>query len=235
MSGFADFPETDWARLSSTAGSPSPVSWFCDTYRSPVEQYLRTRYPHHEAQDLCQEFFLRVVLPGKLLHRADPARGSLRALLHTALERFLSNQRRRGRASKRGGRVIHQSLDDREGEYRAEPAVAAADEAPDRVFDRVWARYLLDRALEATRVDCEKKQKSALFAALCPLLDGSGPARSHQEIATELQIGTREVTLALFRLRQRVARHLYEEVSACVSNTTLVAEEMQAVREALRQ
>ena len=91
-----------------------------------------------------------------------------------------------------------------------------------------------DRALAATREDCRRRNKLALFEALRPLLDGSGPARSHAVIADELGCTARVVTTSLSRLRQRVALHLYEEVAATVEGTDSIFDEWESVRQTLQ-
>ena len=51
----------------------------------------------HEAQDLTQDFFARL-LEKNILKPADPARGKFRSFLLGSLQNFLSNQWDRQRA-----------------------------------------------------------------------------------------------------------------------------------------
>ncbi len=233
MNELPAFPPTQWTRLEREGGTAEGREWFCETYRPVVLACLRARCGADEAEDLCQEFFSQVVLERNLPGRAERGRGSLRALLQTALGNFLSNHRRRQRARKRGGGAGRVALDQ-------QPSTAPffADgtaPAPDREFDRAWAEHLLERAVAAVEAECGRRGKERLFAALRPALDGSGLPRSHAEIAGELGLKVREVTLALSRLRQLTGKFLYEEVSRTVSGAGDMDAEWGAVRQALHE
>ena len=234
MDASPKFPSTHWTRLEQERVTPGGRAWFCENYRPAVLAYLRTKLDHHAAEDLCQEFFATVVLDRNLLEVADRERGRLRSLLLTALERFLINQRRHAMAEKRGGNALHQSIDAPGANGGVFPLEDASAISPDHAFDRAWAIGLMDRALAATEEDCRKRKKSPLFEALRPLLDGSGPARPHAELAQQLGITAREVTMALSRLRQRVANHLYTEVALTVEGKDSIPDEWESVRKALQ-
>jgi len=233
MNPLPAFPSTDWTRLERDRDLPAGDAWFCENYQPAILAYLHTRFPHHEAEDLCQEFFAKIVLKRALVAGAKRERGSLRALLRTALDNFLNNQARDRWAQKRGGGAWHRSLDQTPSLGTAPPISDPDAIPPDLAFDRAWAAVLLERALAATEEDCRKRGKHALFAALRPALDGSCPAPPHAEIAANLGLSTRDVTLALSRLRQRVARRLYEEVARTVNGSSQLAEEWASLRHAL--
>jgi len=75
----------------------------CEGYWYPLYAYVRRRgYPTDQAQDLTQEFFIRV-LEGRCLDRADPEKGRFRAFLLTSMRFFLGDEADRHRAQKRGG------------------------------------------------------------------------------------------------------------------------------------
>lgn len=234
MSPHYQFPGTHWTRVEQEGGTPAGREWFCETYRPAVLSYLRTKCRPDEAEDVCQEFFAKVVLDRGLMGKADRARGSLRGLLRKALDRFLISQQRRHLTEKRGGQVVHQSLDDTSGPSTSPLLEDPSAVPPDRAFDRAWAAGLMARALAATENDCRKREKRELFEALRPMLDGSGPCRPHAEIAATLGVTSRDVTTALCRLRQRLAKHLYDEVAATVAGTDSVREEWETVRQALQ-
>src|SRR5262245_29068405 len=80
LPGPSQFPTTRWT-LVIAAGDPqhkearSALVSLCDNYWYPLYAYLRRcGYPADQAQDLTQEFFIRV-LEGRYLSRADPERG----------------------------------------------------------------------------------------------------------------------------------------------------------------
>lgn len=227
------FPDTHWTRLEREGGTAEGMEWFCETYRPAVLKYLQGMFEHHEAEDLCQEFFVKIVLGRDIPRRAEQSRGSLRALLHTALRRFLSNHQRGLRARKRSVLSASVALD-------AAPSTAPCflDERtvpPDRAFDQAWAALLLERVVAAAEERWAARRRQALFAQLRPALDGSGLSRPHAEIAAELGLTVREVTYGLSRLRQLAGKLLLEEITRTVAGTRDVEEEWTAVRQALEQ
>jgi len=234
MNPYASFPGTHWTRVEQEGGTAQGREWFCETYRPAVLSYLRLKCRPDEAEDLCQEFFATIVLNNDLMVKAERSRGSLRGLLRTALDRFLGSQHRRLLTQKRGGLVVHQSLDAPAPSGLRTPLVDSSALPPDLAFDRAWAAGLMERALAATADDCTRRGKSRLFEALRPMLDGAGPARPHAEIAAELGVSARDVTTSLSRLRQRMAKYLYEEVAKTVAGTDSLAEEWETVRQALQ-
>src|SRR5262245_52303642 len=102
------FLSTHWSLVlaagqAGTAQSAQALAELCRKYWPPVYAYIRRRVPDvHEAQDLTQEFFARV-LENHALGKADPQRGRFRSFLLTAVKNFLANERDRARAQKRGG------------------------------------------------------------------------------------------------------------------------------------
>ena len=86
LPGPYQFPTTRWT-LVVAAGDPhrkevrSALVSLCENYWYPLYAYLRRRgCPPDQAQDLTQEFFIRV-LEGRYLDRADPEKGRFRSFL----------------------------------------------------------------------------------------------------------------------------------------------------------
>src|SRR5687767_9095464 len=106
--GDPQFHTTHWSLIAQAAERGSPQSQaaleeLCRTYWYPVYAFIRRRqYQPDDARDLAQEFFARL-LEKEYLDDADAQRGRFRAFLLTALSRFLSKERERGAAQKRGG------------------------------------------------------------------------------------------------------------------------------------
>src|SRR5579862_9561322 len=93
LSGGTQFPATRWT-LVGAASDPrrkearSALVSLCENYWDPLYAYLRRRgYLAEQAQDLTQEFFIRV-LEGRYLDRADREKGRFRAFLLTSLKFF---------------------------------------------------------------------------------------------------------------------------------------------------
>ena len=151
LAGPSDFPTTRWT-LVVTAGDPqrkearSALVSLCERYWYPLYAYLRRRgYSADQAEDLTQGFFIRL-LEGRYLGRADPDKGRFRSFLLTSLKFFVADEQDRQRARKRGGgAVVSLEFSLGEARYQREPA---HDETPERMFERRWARSVLDRVVE---------------------------------------------------------------------------------------
>src|SRR5262245_26946057 len=78
--GPRDFRTTHWSVVLAAADSASPqaeaaVEKLCRTYWLPLYGFIRSHgYDAHEAQDLTQEFFSRLLQP-QALGGVDPRRG----------------------------------------------------------------------------------------------------------------------------------------------------------------
>src|ERR1700691_6094331 len=138
LPGPSQFPTTKWT-LVVAAGDPqrkearSALVFLCENYWYPLYAYLRRRgYPADQAQDLTQEFFIRL-LEGRYLDRADPEKGRFRSFIMTSLKFFVADEEDRQRAHKRvGGMVVSLELSSGEERYQREPA---HDETLERIFE----------------------------------------------------------------------------------------------------
>src|SRR5437660_8446724 len=146
LPGSSQFPATRWT-LVVAAGDPhrkearSALVSLCENYWYPLYAYLRRRgCPPDQAQDLTQEFFIRV-LEGRYLDRADPEKGRFRSFLLTSLKFFVADEHDRLREHKRGGGAIV-PLESSFGEerYKREPAT---DDTPERIIERRLALAML--------------------------------------------------------------------------------------------
>src|SRR5215468_2458843 len=123
LPGSSQFPTTRWTMVVA-AGDPhrketrSALASLCEKYWYPLYAYLRRRgYPADQAQDLTQEFFIRV-LEGRYLDRADPEKRRFRSFLLTSLKFFAAGEQDRHRAQKRGGGGLPAALSSGEDRYQ---------------------------------------------------------------------------------------------------------------------
>jgi len=156
LPGGSDFPTTRWTLVIAAADpqrteARSALVSLCEGYWYPLYAYVRRRgYPADQAQDLTQEFFIRV-LEGRYLDRADPEKGRFRAFILTSLKFFLADEGDRSRAQKRGGgKVLSFEISSGEERYQREPA---HDETPERIFERRWALSVLDSVMDRLRTE----------------------------------------------------------------------------------
>jgi RNA polymerase sigma-70 factor (ECF subfamily) len=162
------FTTTHWSVVLAAKGNDDrqatvALEKLCRAYWPPLYAYIRRDgYGVEDAQDLTQEFFARLLEKDHLRHLRDQ-RGKFRSFLLTFLKRFLSDERDRARAKKRGGGKTFLSLDDTaaaETSYRIE---AVAPGSPDQLFERRWAQTVLERALFRLREEYVAGGKADLF------------------------------------------------------------------------
>src|SRR5205807_3079994 len=140
------------AAQDSSPPAQDALAKLCRGYWYPLYVFVRRRgYSPHDAQDLTQGFFERL-LDKNYLSGADRTKGKFRSFLLAALEHFLANDWRRSQAQKRGGGAKFISLDDElvEEQYlqlRAEGISA------EKIFERQWAATLLEHVLTQLRAE----------------------------------------------------------------------------------
>lgn len=85
-------------------GRAEALESLCGSYFYPVSVFIRRRgYSYEQAQDLTQDFFLRI-WDGAFFERANPSKGRFRSFLLGAVQNFLSDASDREKAQKRGER-----------------------------------------------------------------------------------------------------------------------------------
>lgn len=188
----------------------------CQTYWPPLYAYIRRQGSDtHQAEDLTQEFFSRL-LEKNYLADADPGKGKFRSFLLASVKHFLANERDRARAQKRGGGQTIIALDalSDEARCRMEPV---DNSSPDKVFDRQWALTVLDHALKRLRMEFAGAGREKLFDELKEFLTGDTPSQSHAEIGAKCGLSEGAVKVAVHRMRRRYRDLLREEVAQTVA------------------
>ncbi len=235
LAGSSQFPTTRWT-LVIAAGDPerkdarSALVSLCENYWYPLYAYVRRRgYQADQAQDLTQEFFIRL-LEGRYLDRADPEKGRFRAFLITSLKFFLADETDRNRAQKRGGRTVL-SLEFSSGEdrYQHEPA---HDETPERIFERRWALSVLDRVVEKLRDEFVHHGRQEHFERLKVFLLGQSDA-PYAALAREMNTSEGALKVAIHRLRKRYRELFRQEIADTVADPGEVESELRFLAAAL--
>jgi RNA polymerase sigma factor (sigma-70 family) len=216
-----------------SADAQKALAALCQTYWYPLYAYVRRRgHQPVEAQDLTQEFFARF-LEKHYLHAADPERGRFRSYLLVAFKRFLSKERDRTRAKKRGGgrKTIPLDFERGENRYSHEPAHELTAE---RIYEQRWAMTLLDRVFARLRDEFDHAGKRNEFDHLKGFLTGEAAVISHRELAADLEMSEGAVRVAVHRLRRRYRDLVREEIAQTVAGPDVVDEELRDLFEALR-
>jgi RNA polymerase sigma-70 factor (ECF subfamily) len=229
LAGPSEFPTTRWT-LVVAASDPkrkefrSALASLCENYWYPLYAYLRRRgYPADQAQDLTQEFFIRV-LEGRYLDRADPEKGRFRAFLLTSLKFFVADEEDRNRAQKRGGgALLPLEFSSGEERYQREPA---HDETPERIFERRWALSVLDRVVEKLRDEFVRHGRAEHFERLKVFLLGRSDA-PYAALAHELNTSEGALKVAIHRLRKRYRELFRQEIADTVADPAEVESELR--------
>ncbi len=233
------FATTHWsvvlaARDGDSPGGSKALNDLCRAYWPPLYAYIRREgHAIAEAQDLTQEFFARL-LERDYLARLDQQRGKFRSFLLAYVKHFLSEQRDKARAQKRGGGQTLLSLDAAEGEegYVSEPV----DElTPDQIFERRWVQTLLQRAVDRLAAEYAKVGKAAVFEALKDFQPRQTGSQTYAQIGADLGTTEAAVKSAMQRMRQRHREILREEISQTVTSPGEVEEEIRHMREVLNR
>ena len=230
------FTTTHWSVVLATrhegGKADAALETLCRAYWYPLYAFIRRRgYPPHEAQDLTQAFFARL-LEKDYLHAVDRSKGKFRSFLLAALDHFLANEWRNARAKKRGGGAAFVSLNDTKAEQQY-ANLSGPDLPAEKLFERQWATTLLEQVLIKLRAEFVAAGKASLFEELKVFLTGEKRAMSYVELATKLQSTEAALKMAVRRLRQRYGELLRAEIASTVCRPEEVDEELQALFAAL--
>jgi RNA polymerase sigma-70 factor (ECF subfamily) len=226
------FPSTSWTLIAAAAG-PRPeasvhraLEALCHAYWRPLYVYARRQdYPAEDAADLVQGYFAKL-LEKDYLQEARRERGRFRSFLIASFRHYLSNERDRERAVKRGGAAprLIVSVEDAERLYALE---TPRDLSPERVFERQWALTVLERAMSSLRREAEEKNMLRVFElAHAGFMDGKDNVR-YAARALALNMSAGALKVQVHRMRKRLQRALRDEIAETVGSADEVEEELR--------
>ena len=229
------FATTHWSVVVSAGAQSTPaaseaVEKLCRIYWRPVFHFVRRQgYSAHDAQDLTQSFFAKL-LEKNFWARADRQKGRFRSFLLNALTQFMADQRDHARAAKRGGGIPLISLD----EITLEEQIPLVHEfSPEQIFDRCWATTILDQARTRLRAECAASGKSQLFECLEIVGREDANSLTYSQLAARLDMTTGAVKTAVSRLRERYAELVQDEIAQTLADPSQLAEEIGYLRSIL--
>lgn len=214
------------ARDGSDTEARTALETLCQTCWPPLYAYIRRQGSDpEEASDLTQAYFAEL-LDKDLLADVDPGKGRFRSYLLATLRHFLSHERDRAGALKRGGGTHTLSLDTEMAEqrYASEPDTGRT---PAEVFERRWAMTVLGRALARLRQESTSAEQHQRFELLKPYLTGEEPKKTYREAGLELGISEPAVRQAVHRLRRRFGQVLRDEIADTVAGEDAIDEEVR--------
>lgn len=225
------FVTTHWsvvltAREGNSTRAEDALEVLCTTYWYPLYAFARRQGSQpHDAQDLTQEFFTRL-LRKEWLESVAQNKGRFRTFLLVAFKRFLTNEWKRRNTLKRGGGALHHSLDadTAETRYHEEPTTIQDAE---QIYERRWALTLLDQTLARLRKEYESTGKGRLFEALKPCLVDLPGEQSSQQMAHAAGLSDGAVRVAVHRLRCRYREIFREEIAQTVAHPEEIEDEIK--------
>jgi RNA polymerase sigma-70 factor (ECF subfamily) len=226
------FQQTQWTLIRRAAfGSPQSseaLEALCRAYWFPIYAFIRRngRGPH-DAQDLTQEFFVRLLQTNSIV-RADPRLGKFRTFLLGALKKFLTDAHRKATAWKRGGGVKIVSFEEAQAEdrYQLEPQ---DHRTPDQIFEHRWLVTLLETALARLREEFCAAGKERHFEVLKAFLSRNGDDEAYELAGAELNSSGKTVAVAVHRIRRRFRQVIRSAIAETVSTPDEVEEEYRSL------
>lgn len=238
IDGARDFPATCWSAIRHARDVSGPeaqphLARLVELYWKPVYCVIRHARAASvdDAKDLTQEFFAAVVLGGGLIERSDPARGSFRALLRTALNGFLVDRARSAGRQKRGGGAPPLPLDP-EGDA-GHLLGDAQGLTPDQMFDLAWTRAVFGDAvaeLERRLAAAGRAPRFEAFRRFYLEPHGAAAGRpSYAAVGEALGLTPVQVKHALVEARAELRAVLIEAVREYVDGPEDLARELRAL------
>jgi RNA polymerase sigma factor (sigma-70 family) len=232
------FVTTHWSMVltaaaqNDTTHTRAALEKLCRNYWFPIYAFVRRQgHGPHDAQDLTQEFFTRL-LERSYLAEVDRAKGRFRSFLLASLKHFLANEWDKARAQKRGGGQVFVPIDalTAETSFGFEPVDTLTAE---KIFERRWALALLDQVLRRLREEYTNDGKENLFEQLKPTLTEASRSVPYAQTATRLGTSEGAIKVAVHRLRQRYRELLRAEITDTVASASEVEDEIRNLFAAL--
>ncbi len=235
--GGIPFTTTHWsvvlqAQGQSTAAQEA-LEKLCRTYWRPIYGFVqRQGVKPEEAKDLTQGFFA-MLLERRDLNAVHQEKGRLRSYLLTSLKHFLTNERNRAMAIKRGeGQRLIPLEDLRERERIGfEPAETLP---ADQIYERRWALSVLDHVMARLGGEYRAAGNIQLFDRLQKSLTDEPDRPSPANTAREFGMTEGAVRQASYRLRQRYRQLLREEIAHTVMAPADIDDELRHLVTVLR-
>ncbi|HET6406830.1 MAG TPA: sigma-70 family RNA polymerase sigma factor [Chthoniobacteraceae bacterium] len=223
------FHTTRWSVILAAQHEESPdalaaMEILCRMYWYPLYAYVRrSGHGPHDAQDLTQDFFARLIAK-EWISSVAPEHGRFRNFLLVAMKRYLAKEWHRERTLKRGGAFAFVPLDGTEAEqrYASEPGVGA-----DVLYERRWALTLLDATLDRLNQEFSGHERSGQFDQLKEWLTAGRGEIPYDELAQKLGMSEGAARVAVHRMRKRFRELFREAIAETVSEPGEVEGEMR--------
>lgn len=211
------FQTTHWSVVLQAASGDSrgALERLCGVYWYPLYAFARRNgNGPDECEDLTQGFF-ELLLAKDYLKGVDRDKGKFRSFLLVSFKHFMANERKRTATKKRGGDCQTISFDALEAEerYHLEPTDTLS---ADILYDRCWARAVLDTVLVKLRQEFQEAGKLDRFERLSAFLFIEPEAGRYRELAQAWRITESAVRSSVQRTRRRYAALFQMEIANTV-------------------
>src|SRR5262245_22638607 len=202
--GRGAFTTTRWSLVAAAGDPQAPeareaLASLCGTYWPAVYTFLRRQGNRHDqALELTQGFF-STLLEKNFVGDARRERGRFRTFLLASVKHYVANERDREQSLKRGGGRMLLSLDQLQAD---DPAFQppSHEDTPERLFDRRWARMLLDTCIRRLREEMQRSSGLKRFEHLLPFLTDDNDT-GYREVAAAIGVSETAAKGAAHRLR----------------------------------
>jgi RNA polymerase sigma factor (sigma-70 family) len=219
LRGQGSFPATRWS-LITAARSAEPearqraLEILVAAYWKPVYKYIRLRWDkdNEQAQDLTQDFFVRLLEKDFLAHY-EPHRARLRTFLRVCVDHLVANEDKAARRLKRGGEVQFLPLDFESAEGELQQIEIPSPGSMEDFFEREWARSVFSLSLERLRQECEHGGKLVHFRLLEFYdIDEGGKELTYEQVARQFGLKPSDVTNYLAFARREFRRIVLDQL-----------------------
>ena len=230
------FMTTQWtivrdAAASSVGVRQSALNHLCSRYWLPLYAFLRrTGHTVHDSQDLVQGFF-ELLLTKEYLTSVAAEKGRFRSFMLVAIRHYVSNERVKAKAQKRGGNAQTFSIDFEAGEAwcRLEPINTMT---PELLYERRWALSLLENVMQQLRQRFVNQNKTELFESLKLHLVSDEARLPYAQIAATLNCSVESLKSTMHRMKGWYRELLRSEIAQTVAEED-VADELQRLTAAI--
>ena len=220
------FATTRWSLVAS-ASEPletrqKALEELCKIYWPPLYAYLRQHgYSQVDAQDLTQSFLLELLTKNSWA-KAKSERGRFRSFLLGCLKHFLSHEREKKQAKKRGGNLLHFRIFQNQGEQYFK--TASREPSPEKLYEKAWQLTVLNQVMERFLEEMQSTQHKIDNIQL--LICGLSGKVNYPDMAEQYGISVAAMRQKVTRLRKRYQLILLEEINRIVLTPEEVQEEI---------
>lgn len=227
------FAATRWtvvlkAREKETPDAAEALGTLCGIYWPPLYAFARRqgRTPH-DAQDLTQAFFARLLADGAdALRLVAPEKGRFRSFLLVAFKRFMADEWEKARTQKRGGAHLHVTFDSALAESGYHESLRDEGSA-EKLYERRWAMTLIERAMTRLRDEFIAADKTREFDLLKVHLTAPRGGDGYAPVAAALGLTEGAARVAVHRLRRRFREVFREEIAHTVADAAEIDDEVR--------